>query len=107
MKKVLQMTFKINPQMRESAVALFQKSAPKFNPVSGTVKGIQWKLWLFKREENSGSGIYLFQDEESVMAYLNGELIKELKNHPAISNIETKIFDIQMELSKITNGPVD
>ena len=41
------------------------------------------------------------------MAYLNGELIKELKNHPAISNIETKIFDIQMELSKITNGPVD
>ena len=105
MKKILQINFKFKIPRPEAEKALLQV-APRFGP-SGDVKGLLWKIWLINEAEKSSGGIYLFQDEASVEAFLKGEIIAGLKSNPAVSDIEAKVFDILPEHTKITRGPVD
>ena len=105
MKKILQINFKFNIPRAEAEKALLQ-SAPMFGP-GGNVKGLQWKIWLMNEAEKSAGGIYLFEDEASVEAYLKGEIAASLKTNPALSDVEVKVFDILLEHTKITRGPVE
>jgi hypothetical protein len=66
-----------------------------------------WKVWLFNEAEKSAGRIYLFKDDASVQAYLKGELIAGTKSNPAFSDFEAKVFDIVLEPTKITRGPID
>ena len=105
MKKILQVNFTIKARTPELLQA-FQKHAPRFGP-NGDVKGLNWKIWLFNESDNSSGGIYLFEDQASVDAYLDGDIVRMIKNSPALSNIEMKVFDFIPELTKISRGPVD
>jgi len=105
MKKVLQINFTIKVKTPELFKA-FQMQAPRFGP-GGDVKGLKWKIWLLNESNNSSGGIYLFEDQASVDAYLEGDIVKMIKNSPALSNIEIKVFDFIPELTKISRGPVD
>ncbi len=105
MKKILQINFKFKISRSELEKALLQV-APRFGP-SGDVKGLLWKIWLVNEAEKSSGGIYLFKDDASVEAFLKGEIVAGLKKHPALSDIEAKVFDILPEHTKITRGPVD
>ena len=105
MKKVLQINFTIKVRTPELFKA-FQKQAPRFGP-DGDVKGLKWKIWLLNESDNSSGGIYLFEDQGSVDAYLEGDIVKMIKNSPALSNIEIKVFNFIPELTKISRGPVD
>jgi hypothetical protein len=102
--KVLQVKFKFKIP-RSDLEKEFIKVAPKFGP-DGEVKGLLWKIWLVNEAERLFSGIYLFKDESSVEAYLKGDIFTELKGLPIISDIETKVFDIMLEPTKITRGPI-
>ncbi|MBS7640441.1 MAG: YdhR family protein [Candidatus Bathyarchaeia archaeon] len=102
--KVLQVKFKFKIP-RSELEKEFVKVAPKFGP-GGEVKGLLWKLWLVNEAESLFSGIYLFKDEASLKEYLKGELFAELKRLPIISDLETTIFDIMLEPTKITQGPI-
>jgi len=105
MKKILQINFTIKAMTPELSQA-FQKIAPRFGP-NGDVKGLKWKLWLFNESDHSAGGIYLFEDQASVDAYLGGDIVKMLKNSSVLTNMEVKVFDIMPELTKISRGPVD
>lgn len=105
MKKVLQVNFTIKEKTPE-LLQEFQKLAPRFGP-GGDVKGLKWKIWLMNESDNSVSGVYLFDDQASVDAYLEGDIVKMLKNSPALANLEMKVFDIMTEFTKISRGPVD
>ncbi len=70
------------------------------------VKGLKWKVWIHNAEEKSCGGIYLFEDEASVTAYLNSEIVAGIASNPALSNISLKVFDVLPEHSKITRGPL-
>ncbi len=105
MKKILQINFKFKISRSELEKALLQVAA-RFGP-SGDVKGLLWKIWLVNEAEKSSGGIYLFKDEASVEAFLKGEIVAQLKSHPAVSDIEAKVFDILPEHTKISRGPVD
>ncbi len=109
MKKILQVNFKFKVTNRAQFTELgkaFLKDAPRFGP-GGDVKGLLWKIWLVNEAEKSAGGIYLFKDDASVEAFLKGEIVAGLKKHPALSDIEAKVFDILPEHTKITRGPVD
>ena len=56
--------------------------------------------------ESEFAGIYLFDDAESVQAYLEGPIIAGVSAHPALSDISAKQFDVIEEFSAITRGPV-
>ena len=105
MKKILQINFKFKvtrPQIEQA----FMQLAPRFGP-SGDVKGLLWKVWMMNEAEKSSGGIYLFEDEASVEAYLKGDIASGMKSNPAVSDIEVKVFDILPEPTKISRGPVD
>ncbi len=67
--------------------------------------GLIWKIWTENASAQLGGGIYLFETEETAKAYLekNAARYKEL----GIPELNAKIFDINIPLSKITRGPID
>jgi hypothetical protein len=99
--KILQVNFKFNVTKAEYEQAV-SALANKFAEVSG----LRWKIWLMNEAESEAGGIYFFNDETSLKNYLNGELAATVSNHPALSNISVKQFDIMDELTAITRGPV-
>ena len=101
MKKILQINLKFNvtrPELEKAFLEVAQSIAD--------VKGLLWKVWLMNEAEKSAGGIYLFEDDASVKAYLKGEIVAGIMSHPALSDIEAKVFDILPEHTKITRGPV-
>lgn len=67
--------------------------------------GLRWKIWLFDEERGEGGGVHLFDDEASIEAYLS-QVIEELKEHPAFSDVRAKSFDILDQPTATTRGPV-
>lgn len=61
---------------------------------------------MINESEKSAGGIYLFEDEASLKSHLESDLYARLKSHPAFSDVETKVFDILIEHSKITRAPI-
>jgi hypothetical protein len=102
MKKILQINFKFKATRLQVEQVFLQGAQPIAN-----VKGLLWKVWLMNEAEKSAGGIYLFEDDASVEAYLKGEIIAATKSNPALSDIEVKVFDMLPEPTKITRGPVD
>jgi hypothetical protein len=99
--KILQINFKfsIPPAEYEQAVA----------PLAGAVAetpGLAWKVWLINAADREAGGIYLFDDEASMQAYLGGPIVAGVKSHPALSDITAKVFDVSEEQTLITRGPV-
>ena len=108
MKKILQITFKYKEKTPQFMQA-FQQIAPHYTP-NGDIKGLKWKIWMDNEEEKTAGGIYLFEDAASVRAYLTGEIIGSMKSKApsiGVSDLQTKVFDIMPELTKISGGPVD
>lgn len=71
------------------------------------VPGLLWKIWLMNEAESEAGGIYLFEDESSLTAYLEGPLASAVKSHPALSDLSAKQFDVMEKLTSITRGPVE
>ena len=70
------------------------------------VKGLKWKVWIHNGEEKSCGGIYLFEDEASVKAYLDSEIVAGIASNPALSNLSVKVFDVLPDHSKVTRAPL-
>jgi hypothetical protein len=82
--------------------------AREFGPVAvdiANVPGLRWKIWVFNEVESRGGGIYMFDDEPSVVAYLDGPVIAALKSHPAFSELSVQQFAVLDEPTTVTRGP--
>lgn len=99
--KMLQLNFTFNVSRAEYEQAV-SPLADKF----AAVAGLRWKVWLMNEEEREAGGIYLFDNETSLQSYLEGPLAAAVSNHPALSNMSVKQFDVMDDLTVITRGPV-
>ena len=100
-KKILQINFKYNISFDE-----LNKAFKDASPVFVKMKGLEWKIWIHDAEKKMSGGIHLFTDMKSLEAGLS-VMDKTLeKMGPAISNRETKVFDVLTELSKQTRAPI-
>jgi len=99
--KILQINFNFGIP----AADLAQAFAPLAQPIADT-PGLRWKVWLWNPEEREGGGIYLFDDEASLKAYLAGPIIGGLKTNPAISDVAVKMYGIAEEGSLVTRAPI-
>jgi hypothetical protein len=70
------------------------------------VEGLRWKIWLMNEAENEAGGIYLFDSESALRAYLNGPLAAQVSSHPAFSGMSVKPFDVMAGPTATTRGPV-
>ena len=98
---ILQISFKLNVHTNEYASgcqAVVQAIA--------AVSGLHWKIWILNEQEKEAGGIYFFDTEQSLSDYLSGPIVAQLRQHPALSDVTVKRFDVMGELTSATRGPV-
>jgi hypothetical protein len=100
-KVILQINFKFSVTPEK----LGEDFSPLAQPIA-EVPGLRWKIWSLDPAASEFAGIYLFDNPESIQAYLEGPIIAGVKAHPAISDISAKQFAVIEEFSAITRGPV-
>jgi hypothetical protein len=99
--KILQLNFKFSVTGDEYTSAV-SPLAEDFAQLSG----LRWKIWMLNEAESEAGGIYLFDDEASLKAYLEGPLAAQVTSHPALSDFSVKLFDVMDDVTAITRGPV-
>jgi len=99
--RILQINFKFNVSRAE-----YEQAASGLVKDIAAVGGLRWKVWIMNEAEKEAGGIYLFDDEASVKAYLEGPIVAQVTSHPALSDFSVKQFDVMDEVTAITRGPV-
>ncbi len=99
--KLLQINFKFNVTKDE-----YEATADALAGEIAKVDGLRWKVWILNEAENEAGGIYLFNDEASLDAFLKGPLAAQVQNHPAIEDMTAKPFDVMPGATAITRGPI-
>ncbi len=91
----------------------FSVTGPEYEAAVGplakdfaALDGLIWKIWMINEEEGEAGGIYLFEDEASVKAYLEGPLAAGVISHPALSEFSVKQFDVMEGVTEVTRGPI-
>ncbi len=100
--KILQINFTFSGI---SGVELEEAWLPAAQSVAD-VPGLRWKVWLVNETTHECGGIYLFDNEAAVQAFLNGPIVASAKEAPMLSNASVKIFDMMARPTAITRGPV-
>ena len=100
--KILQVNLKFSGLSRSE---LEQAWLPAARPIADS-NGLRWKIWLMNEHEHEAGGIYLFDDEVSVQAFLAGPILASLKSDPSISDIRVKMFEVLEQHTAVTRGPV-
>jgi len=99
--KVLQINFKFKIPSAD-----LKKGLAPFVSDIAAVSGLRWKIWIMNEQENEAGGIYLFDDADSLQAYLEGPIIAGLKTNPALSDISAKQFNVVEDFTRDTRGPI-
>ena len=98
---ILQINFKLNVPAAE-----YRKIADSVAQPIADAPGLVWKVWLLNEQDSEAGGIYLFQDEQSLSAYLSSPIIRQIKSLPQLREITTKRFDTIPEITAVTRGPI-
>lgn len=99
MTKVLQIDFPYRGPFGKELAEMSRELAHSITDEPGFI----WKIWTENPETNNGGGIYLFTDQTAAETYLQKHAAR-LKEW-GINEINAKIFDINQELTYLTNGP--
>jgi hypothetical protein len=99
--KLLQINFKFNVSSEEYRGIADQLAAP-----FAEVEGLRWKIWIINEAESEAGGFYLFDGEASRKAFLEGPLAAQVSNHPALSELSVKPFDVMAGPTAAARGPV-
>jgi hypothetical protein len=98
---ILQITFNLNVPVTE-----YQKMVDSIAHAFVDVRGLRWKVWLLNPVAQEAGGIYLFDSQASLEAYLNSPLVAKLRGLTSIRNISMKQFGVMAEVTALTRGPV-
>src|SRR5215471_13788946 len=99
---ILQINFNLNVPVVE-----YQKMVDSVAHAFLDVPGLRWKIWLLSPAAQEAGGIYLFDSQASLDAYLNGPLVAQLRVLTAIRNVSTRQFEVMPESTALTRGPVE
>jgi Putative mono-oxygenase ydhR len=98
---ILQINFILNVPAAE-----YRKVVDSVAHAFVNVPGLRWKIWLLNPAVQEAGGLYLFDTQASLDAYLNGPLVAQLRALTSIRNISIKQFEVMPEASALTRGPV-
>jgi len=96
--KILQINFKLIGSRAE-----YEKENLPYGQPIADVPGLCWKVWIINEAQSETGGIYLFESDDAVQAFMDGPIIAEMKSDPTLS---IKTFDVIDELTAITRGPM-
>jgi Putative mono-oxygenase ydhR len=72
--------------------------------IIGRSPGLRWKIWTENENEQTGGGIYLFEDEDSARAYVE-EHTARLEGF-GVKDIRARVFAVNEQLTEMTRGPL-
>jgi hypothetical protein len=72
--------------------------------IIGRAPGLRWKIWTENENDESGGGIYLFEDDESALAYIE-EHTARLEGF-GVTDIRARLFHVNEPLTELTRGPL-
>ena len=92
-------TYKIG----EVSDADFNEANQGFAEAMREVPGLISKVWL-KSDNESGSygGVYFWRDKESCDAFLNGELLGEVRADDSVRELTTREYTVNEVMTKLT-----
>jgi hypothetical protein len=97
--KILQINYKLKGLRTDYE----QENLPYAQPIAD-IPGLRWKVWIINEAQSEAGGVYLFDNDDAVQAFMDGPTIAEMKDDPTLS---IKPFDVIAELTTITRGPVN
>lgn len=100
MHKLLQVDFPFSGPFGDEMTEAFQELAQSITEEPGFI----WKIWTENKNLQEGGGIYLFENEDTALAYLEKHTAR-LKSF-GIPEIRGRIYDINEGLSKVTAAPL-
>lgn len=100
--KILQINFKFSVPR-----AAYEQTVAPMAEDFAAVPGCRWKIWLMNEAESEAGGIYLFDGEASLKAFLGSPLVAAVTSHPALSDFSVKQFDTMEAISRITRAPIE
>jgi len=68
--------------------------------------GLTWKIWIINDETKTAGGIYCFDREVALTAYVNSPIMSALKANPLVREVEVKAFGAIVALTAQTRGPL-
>lgn len=96
--KLLQLHFEFHGPFGEEMSRQLVELAESINNEPGFI----WKIWTENEEKKEAGGIYLFQNEETALAYVkkHSDRLKPM----GVNKVIFKIFDVNKTLTAINNG---
>ena len=97
-KKLLQLHFAFNGPFGSEMSRQLVELAESINQEPGFI----WKVWTESEKNHEAGGIYLFEDEDTALAYL--------KKHTAslkslgVDDVICKVFDVNEPLTALNHG---
>lgn len=101
MHKLLQLHFAFHGPFGQEMADQLRGLAESINQEPGFL----WKVWTESEQNQEAGGIYLFENEETALAYLDKHTAR-LKNL-GVEEVIAKIFDVNIPLSKINKAKID
>jgi hypothetical protein len=92
--------FSLDGISEQDYLRLIESAAPAFAELPGLVS----KTWLANAQTNTYGGVYLWQDRESMGAYPDTDVFKQMAANPYFKNFTTREFDVPEGPSRITRG---
>ena len=68
--------------------------------------GLRWKLWMMNEDRGEAGEIYLFEEESSMHAFMEGPIANEIVNHPMIDQVSIRQFRVMEDIAALPLGPV-
>ncbi|TCB36777.1 monooxygenase [Acinetobacter sp. ANC 4910] len=91
------------PSTGPFAAEMTQAFAPLAESINQET-GLIWKIWTENKDTQEAGGVYLFDSTENATNYLTMHCTR-LESF-GISNIRSKIFQVNRDLSKINHAPL-
>jgi hypothetical protein len=98
---ILQINFKLNVSSAE-----YRRICKSVAEAIADVPGLVWKVWLLNEQDGEAGGIYLFEDDQSLAAYLSGPIIAQIKKLPHLRDISAKRYGTMPELTVVNCRPI-
>lgn len=98
---ILQVNFKLNVPADEYAASCQRGCSSDRRRLWTALE-----IWILNDQEKEAGGIYFFDTEQALSDYLSGPIVAQLANHPALTDVTAKRFQVMQELTSATRGPV-
>jgi hypothetical protein len=98
--RILQINFRTRLPRAE-----YEQACAEASDAIAAVPGLLWKAWIFDEKTARAGGIYLFEDESALNAYVEGPIVAGIRMKP-FEDLTLRSFEVLLPLSEATRFPL-